>query len=127
MAKRDGHLTPQQMYEAVKRYETYVAQNKRLDGKGTSTSASQQKAAGQSSGYKPQFHKTTAFIATAGGPDDEADHPQGFSPYEDGDSHEVEPPPRKTRVCTSPVTSRRLYQTILFYRSRWPAPCEFRR
>ena len=32
MAKRDGHLTPQQMYEAVKRYETYVARNKRLDG-----------------------------------------------------------------------------------------------
>ena len=42
MAKRDGHLTPQQMYEAVKRYETYVAQNKRLDSKGTSTSAGQQ-------------------------------------------------------------------------------------
>ena len=53
MAKRDGHLTPQQMYEAVKRYETYVAQNKRLDGKGTSTSASQQKTTGQSLGYKP--------------------------------------------------------------------------
>ena len=73
MAKRDGHLTLQQMYEAVKRYETYVAQNKRLDGKGTSTSASQQKTTGQSSGYKPRFHKTTAFVATAGGPDDEAD------------------------------------------------------
>ena len=42
MAKRDGHLTPQQMYEAVKRYETYVAWNKRLDGKGTSTSNGQQ-------------------------------------------------------------------------------------
>ena len=53
MAKRDGHLTPQQMYEAVKRYETYVARNKRLDGKGTSTSAGQQKTTGQSSGYKP--------------------------------------------------------------------------
>ena len=53
MAKRDGHLTPQQMYEAVKRYETYVAQNKRLDGKGTSTSTGQQKTTGQSSGYKP--------------------------------------------------------------------------
>ena len=53
MAKRDGHLTPQQMYEAVKRYETYVAQNKRLDGKGTSTSAGQQKTTSQSSGYKP--------------------------------------------------------------------------
>ena len=85
MAKRDGHLTPQQMYEAVKRYETYVARNKRLDGKGTSTSA----------GYKSRFHKTTAFVATTGGLDDEADHPQGSSPYEDSDSHEVEPPPKE--------------------------------
>ena len=91
MAKRDGHLTPQQMYEVVKRYETYVAQNKRLDGKGTSTSASQQKTTSQASGYKPQFYKTTAFIATAGGPDDEACHPQDSSPYEDTDSQEVEP------------------------------------
>ena len=95
MAKRDGHLTPQQMYEAVKRYETYVARNKRLDGKGTNTSAGQQKATSQSSGYKPRFHKTTAFTATAGGPDDEADHPQGSSLYEDSDSHEVEPPPKE--------------------------------
>ena len=75
MAKRDGPLTPQQMYEAVKRYETYVARNKRLDGKGTSTSVGQQKATGQSLGYKPRFHKTTAFIATTGGPDGEADYP----------------------------------------------------
>ena len=97
MAKRDGHLTPQQMYEAVKRYETYVARNKRLDGKGTSASASQQKAAAQSSGYKPRFHKTTAFVATAGGPDDKADHPQGSSPYEDSNSHEVEPPPKEDK------------------------------
>ena len=91
MAKRDGHLTPQQMYEAFKRYKNYVAQNKRLDGKGTSTSAGQQKTASQASGYKPQFHKTTAFVATAGGPDDEACHPQDSSPYEDTDSQEVEP------------------------------------
>ena len=53
MAKRDSHLTPQQMYEAIKRYETYVAWNKRLDGKGTSTLVDQQKATSQSSGYKP--------------------------------------------------------------------------
>ena len=92
MAKQDGHLTPQQMYKAVKRYETYMAQNKRPDGKGTSTSAGQQKTTGQPSGYKPRFHKTTAFIATAGGPDGEADHPQGYSPYKDSDSQEVEPP-----------------------------------
>ena len=80
MAKRDGHLMPQQMYEAIKRYETYVAQNKRLEGKGTSTSAGQQKTTSQSSGYKPQFHKTTAFIATTGGLDDEACCPQESSP-----------------------------------------------
>ena len=51
------------MYEAVKRYETYVAHNKRLKGKGTSSSASQQKATGYILGYKPWFHKTTAFAA----------------------------------------------------------------
>ena len=95
MAKRDSHLTPQQMYEAIKRYKTYVARNKRLDSKGTSTSAGQQKTTGQSSGYKPRFHKTAAFVATVGGPDDEADHPQGSSPYEDSDSQEVEPPPKE--------------------------------
>ena len=88
MAKRDGRLTPQQMYEAVKKYETYVARNRRLDGKGTSTPSGQPKSAGQPSGYKPRFHKTTAFIATAGTPNDESDHPPG----EDSDSHEVEPP-----------------------------------
>ena len=63
IAKNGGKLTPQQMYEAVKRYETYVACNKRLEGKGTSSSASQQKATGHTSGYKPQFHKTMAFAA----------------------------------------------------------------
>ena len=99
MAKRDSHLTPQQMYEAIKRYETYVVQNKRLDGKGTSTSTGQQRATGQSSGYKPRFHKTRAFVATAGGPDDEADQPQGSSLYEDSDSHEVEPPPKYHIHC----------------------------
>ena len=91
MAKRDGHLTPQQVYKAIKRYETYVDQNKRLDGKGTRTSAGQQKITSQSSGYKPQFHKTTAFVATTGGLDDEACRPQESSPYEDTDSPEVEP------------------------------------
>ena len=53
IAKNGGNLTPQQMYEAVKRYETYVAHNKRLEGKGASSSTSQPKAAGHTSGYKP--------------------------------------------------------------------------
>ena len=95
MAKRDGHLTPQQMYEAVKRYETYVARNKRLDGKGTATSPSPPKTTNQSSGYKPRFHKMTAFVATAGGPDDEPDPSQGPSPSEDHGPLEVEPPPKE--------------------------------
>ena len=64
MAKKEGKLTPQQMYEVVKKYETYVAHNKRLDGKGTSSSASQQKATGHTSGYEPRFHNTTAFAGT---------------------------------------------------------------
>ena len=53
IAKNGGNLTPQQMYEAVKRYETYVAHNKRLKGKGASSSTSQPKATGHTSGYKP--------------------------------------------------------------------------
>ena len=52
IAKNGDKLTPQQMYEAVKRYETYVARNKRLKGKGTNSSTSQQKAAGHTLGYK---------------------------------------------------------------------------
>ena len=64
IAKNGGKLTPQQMYEAVRKYETYVARNKRLEGKGASSSTTQPKATGQTSGYKPQFHKTTAFAAT---------------------------------------------------------------
>ena len=64
IAKNGSKLTPQQMYEAVKRYETYVACNKRLKGKGTSSSTSQQKATGHTSGYKPRFHKIMAFAAT---------------------------------------------------------------
>ena len=34
---------------------------------------------------------------------------------------------RKMRGCTSLATSRRLYQMILFCRSRWPVPCKSRR
>ena len=51
-------------YEAIKRYKTYVAHNKRLEGKGASSSTSQPKANGHTSGYKLRFHKTTAFAAT---------------------------------------------------------------
>ena len=83
---RHGRLTPQQMYEAVKKYETYVAHNKRLDGKGTSSSASQQKATSSTSGYQPRFHKTTAFAATIKGAENDVHHSQESSPLEEVNS-----------------------------------------
>ena len=87
IAKNGGKLTPQQMYEAVKRYETYMAHNKRLEGKGASSSTSQPKATGQTSGYKPQFHKTTAFAATIPEvADDGPSHPES-SPQEEADAY----------------------------------------
>ena len=73
IANNGGKLTPQQMYEAMKRYETYVARNKRLEGKGASSSASQPKTAGHASGYKPRFHKTMNFVASI--PESEDDSP----------------------------------------------------
>ena len=90
MAKKEGKLTPQQMYEVVKKYETYVARNKRLEGKGTSSSASQQKATGHTLGYKPQFHKTTAFAATIAESEDNVHRHQESSPQEEADSFGAE-------------------------------------
>ena len=87
IAKNGGKLTPQQMYEAVKRYKTYVAHNNRLEGKGASLSTSQPKATGQTSGYKPRFHKTTAFAATIPEVEDDGpSHPES-SPQEEADAY----------------------------------------
>ena len=52
------------MYEVVKKYETYVARNKCLEGKSASPHSGHQRAAAQTSGYRPCFHKTTAFVAS---------------------------------------------------------------
>ena len=87
---RRGWLTPQQMYEAVKKYETYVARNKRLDGKGTSSSTSQQKATSRTSGYQPRFHKTTAFAATIEEAENDVHHSQESSPLEEVNSQGAE-------------------------------------
>ena len=90
IAKKEGKLTPQQMYEGVKKYETYLAHNKRLEGKGTSSSASQQKATGHTLGYKPRFHKTTGFAAMIMESEDDAHRHQESSPQEDADSFGAE-------------------------------------
>ena len=86
VAKNGGKLTPQQMYKAVKRYETYVARNKRLEGKGASLSTSQQRATGHTLGYRPWFHKTTAFATTMAESEDDGHYPQESSPHEGTDS-----------------------------------------
>ena len=90
LAKNGGNLTPQQMYEAVKKYETYVARNKRLEGKGASSSTSQQKATGHTSGYRPQFHKTTAFAAMMAESEDDGHYLPKSSPHEGTDSFGAE-------------------------------------
>ena len=61
---RHGQLTLHHMYEVVKRYKTYVAHNKCLEGKSASPYVGHQRAAAQTSGYKPRFHKTTAFATS---------------------------------------------------------------
>ena len=88
---RHGQLTPHQMYEVVKRYETYVAHNKCLEGKSASPPVGHQRAAAQTSCYKPHFHKTTAFAASVEGSPDPALSEQEPSLPEDDDHLEVEP------------------------------------
>ena len=83
---RHGQLTPHQMYEAVKRYETYVAHNKCLEGKSASSHVGHQRAAAQTSGYKPRFHKTTAFTASVEKSTNPALSEQGPS-FPEGDDH----------------------------------------
>ena len=82
---RHGQLTPHQMYEVVKKYETYVARNKGLEGKSASPHSGQQRAAAQTSGYKPHFHKTTAFAASVEETSDPALSEPGPSLPEDKD------------------------------------------
>ena len=83
---RHGQLTPHQMYEVVKKYETYVTHNaQRLEGKCASPHSGQQRAVAQTSGYRPCFHKTTAFAASVEETSDPALSEPGPSLPEDKD------------------------------------------
>ena len=88
---RHGQLTPHQMYEVVKRYETYVAHNKCLKGKSASPHVGHQRTVAQTSGYKLRFHKTTAFAASVEGSPDPAPSEQEPSLSKEDDHLEVEP------------------------------------
>ena len=113
IAKNGGKLTPQQMYEAVKRYETYVAYNKRLEGNGASSSTSQPKATSHTSGYKPRFHKTTAFAATIPEVEDDGlGHPES-PPQEEADAYGNESSQEDDEGLYIPSYLRRPYPMIL--------------
>ena len=79
------------MYKVVKRYETYIAYNKYLKGKSASSHIGHQRAVAQTSGYKPHFHKTTAFATSVEGSPDPALSEQEPSLLENNDHLEVEP------------------------------------
>ena len=79
------------MYEAVKKYKTYVAHNKCLKGKSTSPHIGHQRAVAPTSGYKPRFHKTTVFTASVEESADPALSEQGPSFPEDEDHLGGEP------------------------------------
>ena len=72
-AVKHPHMTPDQMYTAVRRFESYVARNERLNGKeATPARAKAPKAPPQAAPrYKHRFHKTTAFKAAAATPPEE--------------------------------------------------------
>ena len=88
---RHGQLTPHQMYDVVKKYETYVACNKRLKGKSASPHVGHQRATAPTSGYKPCFQKTTTFTASVEESADPALSEQGPSLPEDDDHLGGEP------------------------------------
>ena len=79
------------MYEVAKKYETYVAHNKCLKGKSTSPHSGYQRAAAQTSGYRPHFHKTTTFMASVKETQDPALSELGPSLPEDEDHLGGEP------------------------------------
>ena len=72
-AVKHPHMTPDQMYTAVRRFESYVACNERLDGKeATPTRAKTPKVSSHATPhYKHRFHKTMAFKAAATAPPEE--------------------------------------------------------
>ena len=71
---RHGQLTPHQMYKVVKRYETYVARNRCLEGKSASPHVGHQRAGAQTSGYTkpppslPQWKSHQTLLCLSRGP-----------------------------------------------------------
>ena len=78
-----GRLTPDCMYEAVKRYETYVARGKRLENTSPYT--------GQPRQAPSRFPKTTAFAATVAEAEEANGGGEGFFQEETSNDAEAQP------------------------------------
>ena len=124
---RHSQLTPHQMYEAVKKYETYVTHNKCLKGKRASPHTNHQRAVPQTSGYKHRFHKTTAFVASVKETTDSAPTESGPSLPEEEDSPEVEPNPEDDEGLFIPSFLEEALGGDGNPRLRWPALCRLKR
>ena len=121
---RHGQLTPHQMYEAVKKYKTYVAHNKHLKGKSASPHSGQQRAAAQMSGYRPCFHKTTAFAASVEETSNPALLEPGPSLPEDEDHLGGEATQEGDEGLFIPSF---LEEAMVTFKLRWPTPCRHKR
>ena len=127
MAKREGHLTPQQMYEAVKRYETYVVKIRDWMEKVQVPQSINRRLPASPRGMSLDFTRRLPLSPLLVGwmmrpttlkvPH----HQRTMTPQRLNLSI------MKMRGCTSLATLRRLYRITLFCRSRWRAPCECKR
>ena len=82
---RYGELSEEQMYNAVKRHEVYIGRTKCLGG-GGSTSTTPQKSTtpwASNNTFKPQFQKTTAFVAASMEESDSTPVNSGFDTSEE--------------------------------------------
>ena len=91
-----GRLTPQQMYDAVRKHEVYVSRNKHLEGSSPYTGCPQAPRASQGTSYKPRYQKTTAFAAAVMEPEEASDGYEVTSSGEEG-TPEAEPPSEEQR------------------------------
>ena len=121
---RHGQLTPHQMYEAVKKYETYVARNKRLEGKSASPHIGHQRTVAQTPSYKPCFHKTTAFMASVEETSDPALLEPGPSLPEDEDHLGGESTQEGDEGLFIPSF---LEEAMVTFKLRWPTLCRHKR
>ena len=124
---RHGQLTLHQMYEVVKKYETYVAHNKCLEGKSASPHDGHQRTMAQTSGYKPCFHKTTAFTASVEETSDPALSEPGPSLPEDEDHLGGESTQEGDEGLFIPSFLEEALGGVVTFKLRWPAPYRHKR